>query len=196
MKERVERQLKKAKIFKYIIFGALGLSLLSIMILPQVNTGMQIYAPIVMLSTLFFMICGFIYLINYLPVTSAAKWLKKIHMENAIDDISENAQPTLPKSLIFCGKKAIYSEKPFVIIPYSEIAWIYVSENSAYGIAVRKDINICMRDGKHFMLRANITEFQWLLSNYRQIFPPYTLIGYGDEQKRAYSEIIKKYCSK
>ena len=60
--------------------------------------------------------------------------------------------------------------------------------NKAYGITVAKQVHIYCRNGKHFILRADVEEIKWLLE-----FNPNIIIGYGFEQKKQYKAIKNQF---
>lgn len=57
--------------------------------------------------------------------------------------------------------------------------------NKAYGITVAKQVHIYCRNGKHFILRADVEAIKRLLENCLLKFNPNIIIGYGFEQKKA-----------
>lgn len=140
------------------------------------------------ISFLVFIISGEVYVALFFPYTSTAKWLKSKGMENVADDILLEA-PTFPKSKIYCGKNALFDKKECKIIPYSEIAWIYMRENRINGIPVGKDAILYAKDGKRFSLPIDVDEVKWLLVNYIVINSPTVVIGYGQKQKQRYKQL-------
>lgn len=121
------------------------------------------------------------------------KMLKKNGMENIADDVSLE-QPTLPKSKIYCGKYALCSKKPVLVIPYSEIAWVYVNVQKLYGVVtVSKTVVIACRNGRRFSLKADMDEFQWLLQTYLLKVNPNIIVGFGRDQQKAFKQVCKDY---
>ena len=137
-------------------------------------------------------ISGVVYLASFMLFTSNVKWLKEKGIEDVADDIILE-RPTLPRSKIYCGQKALFCKKPCAIIPYAEIAWVHLYERRAYGIAVEKAVIVYTKDGKRFSLNSNADEFRWLLENYIIKKCPNIIIGYGAEQKALYKQLNPQY---
>ena len=187
MSEFIEKKLRSAKAFRIYLLVLLISTVGSFISMRSIDDVEVVIAPI-MLSTNALWISGVIYLASYMPFTSSIKWLKKKGMENIAEDIILE-RPTLPRSKIYCGQRALFCKKPCAIIPYSEIAWVHLYERRAYGIAVEKAVIVYTKDGKKFSLNSNADEFQWLLENYIVKISPNIIIGYGAEQKARYKQI-------
>lgn len=145
---------------------------------------------------------GFIYLfiavlIAYLvarPFGVMVRWLNKNGYENVTNDINAIA-PTLPKSKIFCGSRAMLCKKPCIIVPYSEIMWTYKHVTKSYGVTVATTYYVCLKNGKKYTINADETEFIWLLDNVVSKANPQLIVGFGPQQSKAYREFVKQYKS-
>lgn len=186
MSEFIEKKIRSAKVFRIILLVITVLWLGSFFVMPYLEFGVSY--PLVMLLTTSVITCGIIYLVSYMPFVSSVNWLKSKGMENVADDIVLE-RPTLPRSKIYCGQRALFSKKPCAIIPYSEIAWVHLYERRAYGIAVEKAVIVYTKDGRKFSLNSNADEFKWLLENYIIPNSPNIIIGYGAEQKARYTQL-------
>lgn len=182
MKNRILKRIKAAKIYRICLIVLAALCFPSVCFLGSHKTIFIFY-----FLSFALIIGGYVYLVSFHPIIKSAKWFESVQNEHIIDDIPITS--TLPNSKIHCGSQVLFSNKPFSFIPYSEMAWIYMSENKAYGITVAKQIHIFCKNGKHFILRANIDEFQWLLENYLMSINTDIIIGYGFKQKRQYKNI-------
>lgn len=187
MREFIEKKLRTAKTFRIYLLVLLIVTIGSYVSMGFIDDVETIIAPI-MLSTSALWISGIIYFVSYMPFTSSVKWLKSKGMEDVADDIVLE-RPTLPRSKIYCGQRALFSKKPCAIIPYAEIAWVHLYERRAYGIAVEKAVIVYTKDGKKFSLNSNADEFKWLLENYIIPNSPNIIIGYGAEQKARYKQL-------
>lgn len=187
MSEFIEKKLRTAKTFRIYLLVLLIVTIGSFVSMGFIDDVETVIAPI-MLSTSALWISGVIYLVSYMPFTSIVKWLKSKGMENVADDIVLE-RPTLPRSKIYCGQRALFSKKPCAIIPYAEIAWVHLYERRVYGIAVEKAVIVYTKDGKKFSLNSNVDEFKWLLENYIIPNSPNIIIGYGAEQKARYKQL-------
>lgn len=187
MRELIEKKAKIGKIFAYVTLALIALFVCAIIfVIP--NVEFDISYPIIMSITTMTMVCGIIYIVSFNPTIKNVKWLSKKGMENIADDIILE-KPTLPKTKIYCGRKAFYSKKPNVIIPYSEIAWVHLFEQRAYGIPVQKSVIIYTKDGIKFSLKSDENEVKWLLSNYLMPNSPNLIIGYGAAQNARYKAL-------
>ncbi len=195
MNEYISKKRKSAEILKYIIFGVMALLMLSL-VLSGTGIGLididSLLILIAMSPTVLFVL-AIIYFVAFHPVMSSVAWLKEKNYVNIADDIILG-NPTLPKSKIYCGKNALLCNKPFAIIPYSEIAWVHLYVRKLYGvITVEKEVVVYTKDGKKFSLRADENEFQWLLENYIVKFSPNVVIGFGKKQKMRYRQLNPNY---
>lgn len=121
------------------------------------------------------------------------RYLKKRGLEHVLNDINL-AQPNLPKSKIYCGSMAFFSKKPFSVVPYNDIAWIYVTNQKLYGVVtISKTTNIYMTNGKHLVLTCDVDEFRWFLENYLMRVNPNIILGYGVQQKQRYKAVKDAY---
>lgn len=191
MGEFIERKLRSALVFRIILLLVLVAAIGSFVAMTLVEDVETIIAPLV-LSIMALWICGIIYLVSFMPFTRSVKWLKSKELEHVADDIVLD-RPTLPRSKIYCGQRALFSKKPCAIIPYAEIAWVYLYERRTNGIVVERSVIINTKDGKRFALNANFDEFKWLLDNYILKHVPDLIIGYGAEQKARYQQLKQNY---
>ncbi len=187
MSEFIEKKLKSAKAFRIYLLVLLMINIGFSVSWGFVEEMETMIGPSILLSNALW-ISGVIYLVSYMPFTSSVKWLKSKKMENVADDIILES-PTLPRSKIYCGQKALFCKKPCVIIPYSEIVWVHLHETRAYGIAVEKAVVVYTKDGKKFSLNSNADEFKWLLEHYIIPNSPNIILGYGAEQKARYKQL-------
>lgn len=189
MEEQLIKIQQKAKMFKSILLVLLAALISSIVLAFAFNNDDFIGVYVLLLVAFF--VLGFIYMFKYYNFNRCMKWLAQKNSLGVCNDIKLD-NPTLPKSKVFCGSKAMFFQKSSAIIPYSEIAWIYQYKASAYGIPVAKSIFIFTRDNKNFSVKANIDEFQWLLSNYIMKMYPDIMIGYTAENQKRYKALYRK----
>ena len=187
MSEFIEKKLKSAMVFRIYLFVLLILTIGAVASSGFVDEIEIVIAPIILSGNALW-ISVVVYITSFLPFTSSVKWLKGKGLENVAEDIILE-RPTLPRSKIYCGQRALFCKKPYAIIPYAEIAWVYLYERRSYGIVVEKAVIVYTKDGKKFALNANTDEFQWLLQNYIVKNSPNIIIGYGAEQKARYKQL-------
>lgn len=187
MKDEFLKKLKTAKILRITMIVLAVVSVLGIMMFTF--SEIFVYLAIIAIDLIFPV--GIIYFISYNSVAKCAKWFRDTDSEHVFDDIPPN--PTLPKSRAYCGSKCIVFKKPFVVIPYYEIAWVYIQVTKAYGITMSKQVHIYCLSGAHFFIKADASEVEWLLENYLLRLNPNIILGYGYEQKRQYRELKKNY---
>lgn len=192
MREIIEKKVKSAKIIRSALIAISAAYIPFLLLVTKLQFMSDAMIALLALSPTVLFI-AVTYSIYFHPIIKSEKLLSGKDHEYIVDDISLTSAPTLPRSKIYCGAQVIYSKKPCVIIPYAEIAWVYVSVKKVYGITVRKDVNVFCRDGAKFLLMAKTDEFQWLLEKYISRFSPDLIVGYGPQQKRMYKQIKKAY---
>ena len=189
MREFIEKKTGSAKVFRVVLLVITLLWVCSFFLTPFLEFA--VYYPVVMLLTLAVITCWIIYIVAWMPIVRSVKWLRGKGMENVADDIALDA-PTLPRSKIYCGQRALLCKKPCTVIPYSEIAWVHLYERKLYGIiTVEKAIIVYTNDGKKFSLNSDVDEFKWLLENYIIPNSPNIIVGYGNAQKARYKQLTQ-----
>lgn len=187
MKDEFLKKLKKAKVLRITMIVLAVVYVLGIMMITVSET----FGDLAFIAFYLIFIIGIIYWISYNSVAKCAKWFRDTDSEHVFDDVP--SVPTLPKSKAYCGSKCIVFKKPFVAIPYYEIAWTYIQVNKTYGITMSKQVHIYCLSGAHFMISADVSEFEWLLENYLLRLNPNIILGYDYKQKREYRELRKNY---
>lgn len=186
MQELIQKKLKMAAIFRICIAVLAVVSVVSIPLTGVVD--MDVIMPVVLVSVNALWICALVYFQKTRPFVMGAKRLAECGGENIADDISLDL-PTLPRTQIYCGKRAFYCQKTGVLLPYSEIAWVYKYEKRTNGFVTERAVILRTKDGKSFRLPQLDDEINWLLSNYIIPNSPDLIIGYGAEQKRRYVQL-------
>lgn len=187
MSDFIEKKFKSDKVFRICLLILLILTIVAYTSMGFVEEIELVIIPATLMANALW-ISGVIYFTSFLPFLNSVKRLKVKGLESLIEDISLE-RPTLPRSKIYCGQRAFFCKKPCAIIPYSEVAWVYLYERRAYGIAVEKSVIIYTKDGKKCALNSNSDEFKWLLENYIIPQSPSIVIGYGAEQKARYAQL-------
>lgn len=190
MEQMLKKIAKNAKIWKIVLVLILAAFILTIIL--ETALDMKELAGVYVLLIIAIFVFGFFYLFKYFNFKRCMKWLTEKNYLGIYNDINLE-KPTLPKSKVYCGSKALFFKKSSTIIPYSEIAWVYYYQASAYGIPVVKYMYIFTRDGKKFPVKTNVVEFQWLLDNYLLKLYPDIMVGYSPEIQKRYKEL---YCNK
>jgi len=185
MYEFIDKKKSKAKVFRIVLVVLLVAYFLSYAMLAFFEPN-QTIGPIVIVNYAL-LICGIVYYVSYHPFMVSLKLLETNGYENIFYDINLDT-PTLAASKIYCGQFSFFCKKPCVIIPYAEIAWVYLYEQRTYGIVTNRSVVVCTRDGKKFMLKADRDEFQWLIDNYILKHSPNVVLGFGEEQRRHYKQ--------
>lgn len=187
MCELIEKKMRTARILRIALPVLAALWVCSLIMMSKLEFAVGY--PLVMLLMTGLIVCGIVYLTGYMPLVSSVKWLEKKDLSDVANDISLE-KPALQRSKIYCGQKAFFCKKPCTIIPYREVAWVYLYERRLYGvIAVEKAVVIFTRDGKKFSLNANADEFKWLLESHIIPHSPDVVLGYGVEQERRYKQL-------
>ena len=183
MRDIIDKKLKRGKLY-----------LLLTLVFASFYVFIFFYEDIAMFSltaNLGIVACLFVYFRYYHQFAKNMKWLSSKFMEGAANDIDLGV-PTLPRSVIYCGKMAFYSDKFNLIIPYEEIIWIYRYLQLVNGIPIRRFFVIRTRDGKKFKLRGNHDEIAWLIANYVAPNSKDVILGHGTEQEQRFKEYMKQ----
>ena len=172
MKDLIKRRviIGKLLIFTNALFviAFLGATVITV-------SGLTIFGGSLMLLSAFLAIMSIsIYLKSYSKFLQCMKWLDARRLEDTAYDIDPNVI-TLPVSRMYCGQTALLSKKPWVIIPYSEISWVYVPLDEAISLTLH--VLVYTRDNKCFRLSYHPDEFKWLLENYILKHAPDVLLG-------------------
>ena len=182
MRDIIDKKLRRGKIY---LFAAIAFSVA--IPLFAFFDDLSVFAPAAIIGIT---ACFFVYFRYYRQFAKNMNWLNKRFMEIVADDISLE-RPTLPRSVIYCGQKAFYSDKYNLIIPYEDIIWIYGFIQILYFIPIRKFYVIRTLDGKKFKLRANSDEVTWLIGNRIIQHSPFLIVGHGKEQERRFEQYMK-----
>lgn len=186
MQDLISKRLAGTKVILVLFLISIALyigSFIVLLYLPSI-----VSTPVIIALTYAVLALGLIYFIAWLPFANSIKRLQQMGLENIADDIDPKT-PTLPRSKLFCGQRAFFCKKPYVIIPYAQVAWVYLYERKAYGvITVEKAVILFTKDGHKYTLRADTNEFKWLLENYIILHAPQIVLGYGARQKKLYKQ--------
>lgn len=190
MKEFIERKVKTEKIMRYCMFALLPITILCFVLTVALsNIVLGLWWA---LTFIIFWVIFSIYVTKLVPFLKSVEMLKKRGMLTSVYDIDLN-RPISPNTKVYCGEKAFFCKKSYVIMPYSEIAWAYQYKQMTYGVTVSKSIILYNRDGKQFTLYIDVDKFKWLLSELIIKNSPDIIIGYGPEQKARYKQINPKF---
>lgn len=190
MREYIERKIKAEKVLR---FSMIAIFFCVPFLMHFLNESLY---PVGFFSYgIFIWVMIFLYPIKYLPWAKVSRELKNYDWKDLVSDIDLD-KPTLPKSKIHCGRKAFYSQKSGMVIPYHQTAWIYYKVQRSFGLVVDKTVVIYTRSGTKFLLKADDKEFMWLLENLIVPFSPGVVIGFGSYQKKRYKEIRKAEMNK
>ena len=194
MKEKIENKLKSEKIVKIMLIVSVILLPVSMILVSSVFKIEPEYGMIVLFpETVFFIVMLSVYFSAFYPLKKSIANLKRIGAMDVIDDVYPE-EPTLPKSKIYCGNRAMIVKKPYCILAYHDIAWIYMKVTKAYGIVtVDKSICICTRSGKTIETKANSDEIKWLIPNVIIPRNPSVIVGFGAEQMKRYKQVKAQY---
>ena len=179
MQEIINKRLRLGRIWLSLVFVFAAMLFISIFFM----------SALLIVSIYGFMISLPVYLLLHRQLPNSLKMLESIGMSSVIDEF-DLERATLPRSAIYCGPRAFYSEKSQLILPYSEILWIHQYQQSVNGIPMVNYTAVYTRDGKRYRLKAHREELIWLLENYILKFSPEVQVGYGPEQKDIYAKNV------
>lgn len=185
MTEQIEKKLKGAKTCGYIALASLAVMFIGIAMSA---------IPLILIPVYVFLIFGIIFLVKRGSIVSNQKWLQKRNLGHIVNTFSEN-DPFYPKSKIRCGHMGLMHTKSMVMVPYSEIAWIYQHVTKAYGITTGRQIMICCQDGKSFAFPSVEAELTDILQKHILQANSRIIIGFDAQRQKAYRTIVKNYKS-
>lgn len=99
---------------------------------------------------------------------------------------------TLQYSRIYCGFNAVFATRPYVILPYSEIAWIYYEHTRAEDSDEVVGLNIRCRNGKKFQIEGDDAELKVYAESYIPENFPDILVGRSEENQEKIYQICPK----
>jgi hypothetical protein len=175
----------RVKEMKWRVLAIVSVVVLALSFISIIFMGIEalfIIAPFSVVTWTF----GVIYFVQYFPLIGNLRWLNQIEKANVADDIQDENRLS-KKSKVYCGNFALVCTNPCVVIPYSEIAWIYIYKQTMYGvITTQQSTIIYCKNGKKFTISATPEEAKWLLAQYIIPQSPDVVIGFGAEQKKEY----------
>lgn len=188
MRELIEKKRKKSKITGILALIFLAISVLCIALGVNDETG-AFLAIGILVGGMGFYITGIIYLVNRCSFIRNLKWVMRIGKEHTLDDI-DLTTPYLKKGKIYIGSQALYSKYNHVMVPYSEVAWVYsyVMTNGYIPIPTYYTV-IHTKDHKKFMLQCRIDKLKEVIEGYFIPNNPNLVLGYGKNQKKRYKEL-------
>lgn len=189
MEEKLRKLHSASRTVKIVFWALIVLALALFIIISAADNSdlILVFLPVFAGA----LVCGYIYLFKFRNFNRCMKWLAQRNYPDVSGDINlEN--PTLPKSKVYCGSKALFFGKTALLIPYAEIAWIYQYKVSVNLIPVVNYIVICTRDGESFMAKAKIEELNRLLSDCLLRQYPDIMVGYSAENKKRYDALYRK----
>lgn len=172
-----ERIRKREKVFRLslcvYIFLWLSAVIYIVLFVPYNN---EIIAGMIF-AVLPIWIGGVLYFTYYFPFFRSVNWLRKHSCSNAADD----AKVYNPRIIAY-GKQALICLKPYAIIPYSMMAWVYCDHRyDDYDEITSTEVIIYCKDGKRFKL-------PFFSDNAEEItrLAPHVIVGAGLEKKSQY----------
>lgn len=169
VKDLIKKRTKTARIFTIWMIVSFALCILSYFFMLYLE--FKIYYPLVMCINILVLVNIYVYYMLFHPFFSSIKLLENEDFDNVFEGF-DFEKYKLPKSKIYYGKRAFFIKKTCVIIPYSQVAWIYFEGN----FVVRT------KDGRKFIFNVDLDEFLWLVDNFIIKYSPNVLKGEGDNK--------------
>ena len=181
----MEKVKRKELVWRWIFIVTVVLFALSFTLIPSSGTdSIMLIMPVGALIWVF----GLIYFINHFPLLSNLRRLEERNLSYVLDDISTE-KPLCPtkKCKLFCGKYAFLCTAPSRVIPYSDIAWVYIEKKTMYGaITIEQSIVIYCKDNKKYTISGTMEECQMLLEQYILPQNQDVVLGFGKAQEQEY----------
>jgi len=132
---------------------------------------------------LIFVLCAlvsmFVYYIRYRAFAKCMKFLKQDGIERFLDDI-DLQRPISPKAKIYCGKNAFFCKGTYLVVPYSQVAWIYSSEGSTEAYV------FCLKNSMKVEVKISQSDLRNLINIYISDKNPELLFGETRHNNREY----------
>ena len=188
MNDFFEKKIKTEKIFRFVTIGLLIMFVVSLFIVSHIDVKTPELIIVFLVTAM--LVCTLIYFGLFFPFLRNLRWLRKNGIENISHDINLN-KPTLPRSKIYCGERALLTKRPCLLIPYNEMGWVYIYKKYTNGFLTERSFIIYTKDKHKFSLAFDDEdEIRWLLNNYIIKNSPDVIIGYGKEQKERYKKTL------
>lgn len=183
MAKHIKKLLIRSKIFLSVLIISAITSFLALLFFPKGN--ISVLYSISAVSNILFLISLYFYYIKYRLLGSCVNTLKKENIEYYMDEISLDT-PTLPISKIYCSECTFFAKIPYVIVPFSHVAWAKELNIEQY--------RIYLKNGKSFVLKLGRKEKDTFFGYVRHANPSFIQNTSRDMEKeyyRKYPEALK-----
>ena len=200
MNTKILKKYKSALVWKGIVITCAVLFVAFILIFRICETFFSINIDFVATRcavslTFITMISCYVYFVFKRPTLKSVEILKSlgISIDSAGNEL-ENCITVGKKGRIKCGYKVCLFPDPFVIIPYSEILWAYISKTKALAGLLTTNVSLSIKtmSGVSFELGVTEKDFKEFVLVNRDKFSAELMVGYTSENIRKYKEIRKK----
>lgn len=131
---------------------------------------------------------GLYYLVAIRGLKANQKWLAQIGMADRGADILINK-----KAKISCGRYAM-ALPGGIVIPYSQISWIYLHVTRYYGIiTTSKQYQFHMANGKMRAFQLEEKDLRYLLENFIIPANPNVAIGFTPQARQKHTQNVQAY---
>jgi len=184
MRELINEMLKKEKKWRYIFLIATIAAPILFVVAVSTEAGFLAFLS---------MVVWLVVAIMYLTCATRRKnynWFLKISndADRVVDSINIDKSNYSEVNQIYLGGRGLFYNYAFLLIPYSEIAWVYLQGGKVkYSNVASISTGIGMKNGKQFTLRCNGEQLMIVMQKY---FPD-VLLGYTKENAKRYKEIAR-----
>lgn len=184
MREIIAKRQASAKTFKWVPIVLFALSVICIII------GLfGLYAILLMAA----IVTLIIYLNKYRAVSKNMQWLESRKFGH-IPDTFQETDLEYPKSKLRCGQFAMMAKGTMVMIPYADIAWVYMHNTKLYGIiTISRQAIVACRDGYTYQFPCTQEELQEILKYHILPRNNTLMVGYSPDKQKAYKEQVKQF---
>ncbi|MBQ2881273.1 MAG: hypothetical protein IJE40_03300 [Clostridia bacterium] len=189
MRNLVDEMLKKEKKWRIVLIATTAVCLCLFFSFLAVENGAGAFFAILAL-----IVVGFIYLSSFTRLRNY-KWFLKVseNPDAVLNSFNIDMNSYTKANKVYLGDKALFHNYTFYIIPYSEIAWVYIKNTSVnYSTQVQTTV-IRTRDGKLIEIPCNAESLSMIVQNYLIPQSPGVLVGFTNENGKLYSQMVKKY---
>ena len=119
------------------------------------------------------------------------EWLLRVADESILDSFVIDAKTYSTRPKVYVSTKALFDNQSYLILPYSEVVWVYKKLTRYQGGNVAQHAIFCARDDKSISLPCTDDQLQKLLAQYVVPQSPNVMIGYSEENQNKYKRMHK-----
>ncbi len=169
-------------------FQLCGVGMVVLALLAAVGILLDLPLPVKIIMVCLFVLLGFLYYLRFYTFSSCMSRYGAAELDALLAG-EWGGEPAFRESRLWCGERAMFSDRSRVLLPYEGLEWVYIHESHVLGATVSRRAVFGYRDGSS--LRADIAtgELPGLLRGVILPRRPKLLIGYTPDNQRQYARL-------